>query len=149
VTSGDIDIRPGSTAYTYTSGMRAIEHPAISWLRGALVLAIAGQLITISALTSADPLSVTWSALWLGIAPAPVAAFPVLASAVLRRPELVRPLIVLDAVVLVVGIIGGILHTGVYFVPELIVLAIAAVKAWRESAVLVGNEADELGGGTV
>src|SRR5580698_378687 len=48
--------------------------PSWAWRRGALVLAGAAQLITISALTSADPLAVTWSALLLAIAPAPLAA---------------------------------------------------------------------------
>jgi len=123
-----IDTKPGSTAYTYTSGMRAIEHPAISWLRGALVLAIAGQLLTISALTSADPLTISWSALWLAIAPALVAALTVLAPR-----QLVRQAVAVDVVVLVVGIVGGITHTGLFFLPELIVLGIAAVKTWRDA----------------
>jgi hypothetical protein len=34
--------------------------PSWPWRRGALILAGAAQLITISALTSADPLAVTW-----------------------------------------------------------------------------------------
>jgi hypothetical protein len=43
--------------------------PSWPWRRGALILAGAAQLITISALTSADPLAVTWSSLLLAIAP--------------------------------------------------------------------------------
>ena len=48
-----IETRPGTSAYTYSSGVRPLAQPAIAWLRGALVLAIAAQLITVSALTSA------------------------------------------------------------------------------------------------
>jgi hypothetical protein len=118
-----IETRPGTTAYTYSSGMRPLAHPAIAWLRGALVLAIGAQLITISALTSADPLVVTWATLWLAIAPAPLAALPVLAPA-----RFVRAAILLDIVVLVVGIAGGITHTGLFFVPELAVLVYAIVR---------------------
>jgi hypothetical protein len=118
-----IETRPGTTAYPYSSGMRPLTHPAIAWLRGALVLAIAAQLITISALNSADPLTVTWAALWLAIAPAPLAALPVLAPA-----RLVQAAILLDIVVLVVGIVGGITHTGLFFVPELAVLVYAMVR---------------------
>jgi hypothetical protein len=35
-------------------------------------------------------------------------------------------------VVLAAGIAGGILHTGVLFVPALVVLAVGTVKLWRE-----------------
>jgi hypothetical protein len=118
-----IETQPGTTAYTYSSGIRPLAQPAIAWLRGALVLAIAAQLITISALTSADPLPISWAALWLAIAPAPMAALPVLA------PErFTRVAIMLDIVVLVVGIVGGITHTGLFFVPELAVLVYAMVR---------------------
>jgi hypothetical protein len=118
-----IETRPATTAYTYSSGIRPLAQPAIAWLRGALVLAIAAQLITVSALNSADPLTASWASLWLAIAPAPVAALPVLAP---RR--FTRPAIVLDIVVLVVGIAGGITHTGLFFAPELAVLVYALVR---------------------
>ena len=118
-----IETRPGTSAYTYSSGVRPLAQPAIAWLRGALVLAIAAQLITVSALTSADPLTVSWAALWLAIAPAPLAAVTVLAPA-----RFVRAAIVLDMVVVVVGIVGGITHTGLFFVPELAVLVYAMVR---------------------
>ena len=39
---------------------------------------------------------------------------------------------VLDAAVLVAGILGGILHTGLFFVPALATMAVAGVKLWRE-----------------
>ena len=48
--------------------------PSWAWRRAALFLAGAAQLITISALNSADPLPVTWASLLLAIAPAPLAA---------------------------------------------------------------------------
>ena len=101
--------------------------PGRSWRRGALVLAGAAQLITISALLSADPLPATWSALLLAIAPAPLAAVAAFAPAAVARPAMVA-----TAVVLVVGIVGGILHTGLFFVPALVVLVVGGVKLWRE-----------------
>jgi hypothetical protein len=101
--------------------------PSWPWLRGALVLAVAAQLITISALTSADPLAVTWSSLLLAIAPAPLAALAVFAPA-----RVARPAAAVAVVVLVAGIVGGILHTGLFFLPSLIVLAVGTVKLWQE-----------------
>jgi hypothetical protein len=118
---------PETTAYTYTSGMKATSHPSIAWRRGALVLAIAAQLITISALTSADPLTVSWAALLLAISPAPLCALAVLAP-----HQYVKPASVLAIVVLLVGIIGGVTHTGLFFLPELGVLAYATRKAGAE-----------------
>ena len=101
--------------------------PSWPWLRGALVLAVAAQLITISALTSADPLAVTWSSLLLAIAPAPLAALAVFAPA-----RVARPAAAVAVVVLIAGIVGGILHTGLFFLPSLIVLAVGTVKLWQE-----------------
>jgi len=34
--------------------------------------------------------------------------------------------------ILVAGIAGGILHTGLFFVPALATLAVGTVKLWRE-----------------
>src|ERR1700721_2402429 len=90
--------------------------PSLAWLKGALLLAGAAQLITISALTSADPLTVTWASLLLAIPPAPV--------------NRVAP--VVAVLVLVGGIVGAIVHTGLFFVPALVVLAIGGVKLGRE-----------------
>ena len=59
--------------------------PSWAWRRGALILAGAAQLITISALTSADPLTVTWASLLLAIAPAPLAAAAAFAPAPVNR----------------------------------------------------------------
>jgi hypothetical protein len=33
-----------------------------------------------------------------------------------------------------VGIVGGITHTGLFFVPALVCLAVGAVKLWREQS---------------
>jgi hypothetical protein len=96
-------------------------------MRGALILAAAAQLITISALVSADPLAATWSALLLAIAPALLTAAAAFAPAPANLLAAGTA-----AVALVVGIIGGITHTGVLFVPALAVLAIGAAKLWRE-----------------
>jgi len=60
----------GSASETISSS----APPSWPWRRGALFLAGAAQLITISALTSADPLAVTWWALLLAMVPAPLAA---------------------------------------------------------------------------
>jgi hypothetical protein len=101
--------------------------PSLAWLKGALLLAGAAQLITISALTSADPLAVTWSSLLLAIAPAPLVAAATFAAAPANRVATV-----VAGVVLVAGIAGGILHTGLFFVPALVVLAVGGVKLGRE-----------------
>ena len=101
--------------------------PSWPWRRGALILAGAAQLITISALTSADPLAVAWSSLLLAIAPGPLAAIAAFAS-----PRVARPAAAVALVVLVAGIVGGILHTGLFFLPALIVLAVGTVKLWQE-----------------
>jgi hypothetical protein len=93
-----------------------------SWLRAALLLSIAAQLITISALESADPIPVTWAALLLAIAPAPLAAAAAFAPLPAAR---------LAAAVLVAGIAGQVTHTGLFFVPALVVMAIAGTKLWR------------------
>ena len=102
---------------------------SLPWRRGALLLAAAAQLITIGALESADPITATWAALVLAIAPAPLAALAVFAPAPIAR--LVAPL---TAVVLVAGIAGQVTHTGLFFIPALVVMAVAALKLWRETA---------------
>lgn len=102
--------------------------PSWTWRRGALILAGAAQLITISALVTPDyPLAATWWSLLLGIAPAPVAALATFAPAPVGRLAAVVGLVVLAA-----GIAGGILHIGLLFLPALVVLAVGAVKLWRE-----------------
>ena len=80
--------------------------PRWPWRRAALFLAGAAQLITISALVGADPLVVTWWSLLLAAAA--------------------------GVLILVAGIAGGILHTGLFFVPALVALAVGGVMLWRE-----------------
>jgi hypothetical protein len=126
-TSGPPPAAPGSPA----GGAASAPSPAavagsLPWRRAALLLAIAAQLITISALESADPIPVTWAALLLAIAPAPLAAAafaPLLAA---------RPAAALAAAVLIAGIAGQITHTGLFFVPALAAMAVAGTKLWRE-----------------
>jgi len=101
--------------------------PSWAWRRGALFLAGAAQLITISALTSADPLPLTWASLLLAIAPAPLAAAVAFAPVPVNRLAAV-----VGVLVLVAGTAGGILHIGLFFVPALVVLVIGGVKLWRE-----------------
>ena len=102
--------------------------PSWPWRRGALILAGAAQLITISALVTSDyPLAATWWSLLLGIAPAPLAAAAAFAPAPVNRLAAV-----IGVLVLVAGIAGGIVHIGLFFVPALVVLAVGAVKLWRE-----------------
>jgi len=94
-----------------------------------MLLAGAAQLITISALLSAEPLAVTWWSLLLAIAPAPLAAAATLAPARLNLLAAVA-----GVVVIIAGIAGGILHIGLFFVPALVVLAVGTVKLWREQS---------------
>jgi len=103
--------------------------PRRPWLLGTLLLAGGAQLIIISALLSVDPLAVTWWAVLLAIAPAPLAAVAAFAPATLARAAAAALV-----VVLVAGIVGGILHTGLVFLPALIVLAVGGRALWRERA---------------
>jgi len=116
---------PGTAATA--SPLLAPAPPSWPWRRGALILAGAAQLITISALTSADPLAVTWWSLLLAIAPALLAAAAAFAPVPLSKLAAVA-----GVVVLIAGIAGGILHIGLFFVPALVVLAVGGVKLWRE-----------------
>jgi hypothetical protein len=116
------------TTTAATGGTAAVPAPpSWPWRRGALLLAGAAQLITISALVSADPLAATWSSLLLAIAPAPLAAAAAFSPAPANRLAAVAA-----AAVLVAGIVGGITHTGVLFLPALVVLIVGVVKLWRE-----------------
>jgi hypothetical protein len=110
------------------SASPALAPPSWPWRRGALILAGAAQLITISALVTSDyPLAATWWSLLLGIAPAPVAAAAAFAPAPVGRLAAV-----VGVLVLVAGVAGGIVHIGLFFVPALVVLAVGTVKLWRE-----------------
>ena len=108
--------------------------PSWPWRRAALFLAGAAQLITISALVGADPIPATWSSLLLAVAPAPLAAAAAFAPAPVNLLAAVAGI-----VVLVVGIVAQVTHTGLYFVPALVVLAVGAVKLWRERGLGAGE----------
>jgi hypothetical protein len=103
--------------------------PSWPWRRGALLLAGAAQLITIAALVSVDPLPVSWWALLLAIAPALLAAVAAFGPRTVRVPAAWAA-----AAVMLAGLIGGILHTGLFFAPALIVMVAGALKLSRESA---------------
>ena len=107
--------------------------PSWPWRRAALFLAGAAQLITISALVGADPIPATWSSLLLAVVPAPLAAVVAFALAS------VNLLAAAGIVVLVVGIVAQVTHTGLFFVPALVVLAVGAVKLWRERRLSAGE----------
>jgi hypothetical protein len=97
------------------------------WRRGGFLLAGAAQLITISALVSADPIAATWASLLLAIAPAPLAAAGAFLPARLARPATMAALLVI-----LVGIIGAFHPAGVLFIPAFLVLLAGAALQWRE-----------------
>jgi hypothetical protein len=97
-----------------------------SWRRAALLLAGAAQAITISALVGADPIPATWSPLLLAAAPAPMVAAAAFA------PDPANLMAATGIAVLIGGIAGQVTHTGLFFVPALAALAVAAAKLWRE-----------------
>ena len=101
--------------------------PSWPWLRGALLLAGAAQLVTISYLVAALPVS--WSSLLLAIAPAPLGAVAAFAPAPVARLAAV-----LGVAVLIAGTAGQATHAGLLFLPALLVLAVGTVMIWREPA---------------
>ena len=108
--------------------------PSWPWRRAALFLAGAAQLITISALVGADPIPATWSSLLLAVVPAPLAAVVAFALASVNLLAAAAGI-----VVPVVGIVAQVTHTGLFFVPALVVLAVGAVKLWRERGLSTGE----------
>jgi hypothetical protein len=123
------DTSPATSTAALASPSSVPAPPSWAWRRGALILAGAAQLITISALNSADPLAVTWWSLLLAIAPAPLAGAAAFAPAPANRVAAV-----IGVLVLVAGIAGGIVHVGLFFVPALVVLAVGGIKLWREQS---------------
>jgi hypothetical protein len=103
--------------------------PSWPWRRRALVLTVAAQLITISALVGVDPLGVTWWSLLLAIAPAPLVA-----AAAFGPLPIARVAAWAGAAVILAGLIGGILHIGLFFAPAVIAGVVGAVKLSREPA---------------
>jgi hypothetical protein len=122
-------ISPATSTSAPAGSLPVPAPPSWVWRRGALILAGAAQLITISALTSADPLAVTWASLLLAIAPAPLAAAAAFAPAPVNRLAAAA-----GVLVLVAGIAGSIVHTGLFFVPALVVLAVGGVKLRHEQS---------------
>ena len=122
------DTTPAASRPASPAAPSAPAPPSWPWRRSALILAGAAQLIIISALVTPDyPLAATWWSLLLAIAPAPLAAAAAFAPAPVNLLAAVIGLLVLVA-----GIVGGILHTGLFFAPALVALAVGAVKLWRE-----------------
>jgi hypothetical protein len=103
--------------------------PSWPWRRGALLLAAAAQLITISWIVGVDPPALTWSVLLLAIAPAPL-----LVPAAFAPQPVSRLAAASGVVVLVVGLIGQITHIGLFFLPALAVLFVGTLMLWREPA---------------
>jgi nitrate/nitrite transporter NarK len=95
------------------------------WLLGAFLLAGAAQLITISALLSVEPLTPSWSALLLAIAPVLLTAV----AAFGPRP-VARLAVIAAAAAMVIGIAGGIGRVGTLFVPALAAAVVAGVRLW-------------------
>ena len=83
----------GSASETISSS----APPTWPWRWTALILAVAVQLIAISALVSTDPIAAPWSSVLLAIAPGSLAAAAAFAPAPVNR---------LAAVVLAVGGVG-------------------------------------------
>jgi hypothetical protein len=98
-----------SPAPTAAIGELRPARPSWAWRRSALLLAAAAQLITISARLGQDPPPVTWASLLLALAPAPLAA----AAAFTPGPVNMLAAVV-GVLVLVAGIAGAVLHTGLF-----------------------------------
>jgi hypothetical protein len=119
---------PAASTAIPASPVRMPAPPSWPWRRSALLLAGAAQLITIAAVSRTNyPLAATWSSLLLAIAPAPLAAAAAFAPAPLNRLAAA-----VGVLVLIAGIAGGITHTGLFFVPALVALAVGGAKLWRE-----------------
>jgi hypothetical protein len=114
----------GATALDLARGTTARSWP---WLRAALLLAGAAQLITISALLGMDSPAATWARLLLAIAPVLLAA----AAAFLAAPARLVA-VVLACIAIVAGIAGGRLPTGVLFFPALAALIGAGFLLLRD-----------------
>ncbi len=127
---GSPEARPGAATVVFAAP------PSWPWRRAALFLAGAAQLVTISALVGADPIPAAWSSLLLAVAPAPLAAAAAFA------PGSVNLLAAVAGIaVLAVGIVAQVTHTGLFFVPALVVLGVGAAKLWRERRLTVGEGA--------
>ncbi len=122
-----VDTSPAARTAVPAGAPSVLAPPSRRWFLAALLLAGAAQLIIISALVSADPLATTWWSLLLAIGPAPLAAAAAFAPGPANGLAAMAGLLVLVA-----GIAGGIAHTGLFFVPALVALAIGIVRLRRE-----------------
>ena len=109
--------------------------PSWPWRLGAFLLAGAAQLITISALVGVNPPPVTWATLLLAIAPAPLAAAAAFAPAPVDRLAAGAAVVAMAA-----GLGGSVTHTGLFFLPALVVEIVAAAKLWRERGEPAGGQ---------
>jgi len=106
-----------------------VHAPGRLWLRGAFLLAGAAQLITISALVSADPEPATWAMLLLAVAPVLLAAAAAFAPAPVSALACAAA-----AAVMLIGLIAAATYTGPFFAPALAALAVGGAKLWKERA---------------
>jgi hypothetical protein len=110
-----------------TSGPVVATPRSWAWRRAAVLLCIAAQLITISALAGVDPPPASWASLLLAIAPAPLAA-----AAAFAPVRFCWQAAAAGSAVLVAGIGGAWDHTGLFFVPALVALVAGGAMLWRE-----------------
>jgi hypothetical protein len=101
--------------------------PTTRWLRAAFLLSGAAQLIIIGSLTYLHHPGVTWAALLLAIAPAPLAAL----TAFGPRP-LARWLAIITALVVAAGLAGWATHAGWLFAPALASLIVVCLRLWQD-----------------
>jgi hypothetical protein len=114
------DVSPASSAAPWRNSR--------FWRRGGFLFAGAAQVITISALISADPIAATWASLLLAIAPVLLAApGAYLPSRPARLAAVAAP-----AAVILIGMIGAIHQAGALFIPAFAMLVVAAVRQRRE-----------------
>jgi hypothetical protein len=123
-TSGSSPIN-SSTALPATAALSVLR--TNQWRRAALLLTGAAQLITIASLTYLLHPGVSWAALLLAIAPAPLAAVTAFAP----RP-LARWAAVVTALVVAAGLVGWAGHAGWLFAPALAALIVVCLLLWRE-----------------
>lgn len=126
-----VGVSPAAGTGMLPSAAVAAPPPSWPWRRAALFLAGAAQLITISLLVGVDPPPVTWASVLLAVAPAPLAAVAAFAPAPVSRLAAVA-----GVLVLVAGIAGAWSHTGLFFVPALVALAVGAARLWRERSLI-------------
>jgi hypothetical protein len=127
MTSSTSDVPAQSSPASSVVAEPVAAAPGWAWRRAALLLSGAAQLITISAVLGVDPPAASWPRLLLAIAPAPLAAAAALAPARWRLA-----VVAVACAVLVAGITGGWLPTGLLFIPALIAMAGTGITVWHD-----------------